>query len=227
MTNSEVLKVRKLVKKYGEQYVLKGVNFELGKGEFVSILGPNGAGKTTFVKIVSGTTKPTSGEVRIFGKDVSEFPGIKRKVGVLSHDTFFYRNLTGLENLKFYAKMLGLDTYVAVKWARIFGMEKNLKKRFSEFSRGMKVRLSLARVFMAEPEILLLDEPFSGLDPSGVEKTLDIVKSHLDRSYILITHRLDIAVRMSDRILVMMNGKFTHEFLKDEFDIQTLQGVFQ
>ncbi len=227
MTNSEVLKVRKLVKKYGEQYVLRGVDFELRKGEFVSILGPNGAGKTTFVKIVSGTTKPTSGEIRIFGKNMDEYPDIKKKIGVLSHDTFFYRNLTGMENLQFYARMLGLENDAAFKWARIFGMEKNLNKRFSEFSRGMKVRLGLARVFMAEPEILLLDEPFSGLDPSGVEKTLEIVSSHMDRSYILITHRLDIAIRMSDRILVMMNGKFTHEFSREQFDVKVLQEVFQ
>ncbi len=227
MTDSEVLKVEKLVKKYGEQYALKGIGFTLRKGEFVSILGPNGAGKTTFIKIVSGTTRPTSGKVWLFSKNPEEYPEMKRKVGVLSHDTFFYRNLTGLENLDFYAKMLGISQDNALRWARIFGMERNLGKRFTEYSRGMKVRLGLARVFMAEPEILLLDEPFSGLDPGGVEKTVEIINQQRDRSFILITHRIDIAARLSDRVLVMQSGKFIHEFHKPEISMEKLQEVFK
>ena len=227
MTNSEVLKVEKLVKKYGEQYALKGINFTLKKGEFVSILGPNGAGKTTFVKIVSGTTRPTSGQVFLFGENPEDYPELKRKVGVLSHDTFFYRNLTGLENLEFYAKMLGLSREKAIQWAKTFGINRSLNKRFNEYSRGMKVRLGLARVFMSDPEILLLDEPFSGLDPAGVEKTIEIIKTQKDRSFILITHRLDVAVRLSDRILIMKSGKITHEFKKGEISIEKLQEVFK
>ncbi len=226
MISSEILKTENLVKKYGEQYALRGVNFSLQKGEFVSILGPNGAGKTTFVKIVSGTTKPTQGKVTIFGKNIEEFPEIKKKIGVLSHDSFFYRNLTGRENLEFYAKMVGVAPDRVFKWAELFGMEKNLDKRFSEYSRGMKVRLGLARVFMNEPELLLLDEPFSGLDPAGVEKTVEVIEKYRDRSYILITHRLDIAVRLSDRIFVFERGKVTHHFERG-VSIQELQEIFK
>ncbi len=226
MKSSEVLRAEKLVKKYGEQYALRGIDFVLREGEFVSILGPNGAGKTTFVKIVSGTTKPTSGKVTIFGRNPDEFPDVKRKIGVLSHDSFFYRNLTGRENLEFYAKMSGIDPEKAVEWAKMFGMEKSLHKRFSEYSRGMKVRLGLARVFMTDPQLLLLDEPFSGLDPAGVEKTVEVINRYRDRSYILITHRLDIAVRLSDRILVFDKGRVVHEFGRGT-SIEKLQEVFK
>jgi len=224
--SSEVLKVSKLVKKYGEQYALRGIDFVLQRGEFVSILGPNGAGKTTFVKIVSGTTRPTSGEVRLFGKNIDEFPDVKKKIGVLSHDSFFYRNLTGEENIEFYARMTGIDPVNGLEWAKLFGLDKSLKKRFSDYSRGMKVRLGLARVFMTEPELLLLDEPFSGLDPSGVEKTVEVIGRFRDRSYILITHRLDIAVRLSDRILIFEKGKIVHEFSGD-VSVEKLQEVFR
>ena len=227
MISSEVLKVEKLVKKYGEQYALRGIDFALRKGEFVSILGPNGAGKTTFIKIVSGTTRATSGKVWLFSKDIEEYPEMKRKIGVLSHDTFFYRNLTGIENLDFYAKMLGIPRKNAVQWANVFGMDKSLEKRFNEYSRGMKVRLGLARVFMADPEILLLDEPFSGLDPAGVEKTVEIINQQRDRSFILITHRIDIAARLSDRVLVMKGGRIIHEFHRPEISVEKLQEVFR
>ena len=162
-----IIQVRDLRKDFGCLQALSGVNFDLNKGEFLTIFGPNGAGKTTLIKILTGLTRPTSGSANIDGFDVLEGnTGLRSQIGVISHATCLYPDLTALENLLFYAKLYGLDDPEerANESIRAAGLQLRRHDPVRTYSRGMQQKMAIARATLHDPSILFLDEPFTGLD---------------------------------------------------------------
>jgi heme exporter protein A len=178
-----VLVARRLGKRYGEKRVLRGIDFALARGGFLVVTGPNGAGKTTLLRICAGLARPTAGTL--------ERAAARAQVGYLGHEPLVYRELTALENLELYGRLYR----VAERRERIgmllerFGLWDVRHERVASYSRGMIQRLALCRVLLHDPELLVLDEPFSALDEAGAE-LLDVQLAELggERTVLLATH---------------------------------------
>jgi heme exporter protein A len=165
-----VIEAHGLGKSFGASPVLRDIDFKLSPARAAMIIGPNGAGKSTLVRIFSGLCRPTAGYALIFGQDSRRLaPRYRRRLGLLSHQSMLYPNLTARENLEFFANLYGLaDAHdVAGRWLDRVGLAAAADERVRGFSRGMEQRLAAARLLLPEPQILLLDEPYAGLDPDG------------------------------------------------------------
>ncbi len=211
-----------LVKNYGKIPAVDSIDLHIGAGEFVAITGPNGAGKSTLLKLLSARLKPSKGEILINGVSLSDDSmAIKKEFGVLSHESYLYDELNAIENLHFFGKLYDLDKNLldeqVDKLLNEVGLWKRATDRVGNFSRGMTQRLSFARALIHNPSVLFLDEPFSGLDPgaSKIMEQLLIKKSTTTR--LMVTHNIDFAISMCDRILVMDSGKLVADVSsKDE-----------
>jgi len=211
--HENAMEVRQLRKTFGVIKALSGIDFELKKGEFLTVFGPNGAGKTTLVKILSGLTKSTSGLAKVAGFDVAEGNcEMRKQIGVISHATALYVDLTPLENLMFFARMHGLDEPKgrSLKVISEVGLSERRNDRVRTFSRGMLQRLSIARAILHDPTILFLDEPFTGLDLHAS----NVLKEHLKRlqdrrrTILMITHDIACGLEMCDKVALQVQGKF-------------------
>ncbi len=177
-----VLELLDVWKRYREDgpWVLKGVNLTLPEGAAVAIVGGNGSGKTTLLKIAAGLVQPSRGSVLVEGLDPRD-PRAKQAVGVVTHYSLLYDQLTVAENLEFYARLYGVEGYDPRRdpVAEALGLDRFLDRRASELSFGWRRRADIARALLHKPRILLLDEPFTGLDPEGVESLAGILESHV------------------------------------------------
>jgi heme ABC exporter ATP-binding subunit CcmA len=178
-----VLTARRLGKRYGEKRVLRGIDLELPCGGFLVVTGPNGAGKTTLLRICAGLAQPTEGTI--------ERSAARAKVGYLGHEPLVYRELTALENLELYGRLYRITERrerIGMLLER-FGLWEARHERVAAYSRGMTQRLALCRVLLHEPELLVLDEPYSALDEAGAE-LLDAQLAELldERTFLLATH---------------------------------------
>jgi heme ABC exporter ATP-binding subunit CcmA len=178
-----VLTARRLGKRYGEKRILRRIDFELPRGGFLVVTGPNGAGKTTLLRICAGLAQPTEGTI--------ERSAERAQVGYLGHDPLVYRELTALENLELYGRLYRLPERrerIGMLLER-FGLWEARRERVSSYSRGMTQRLALCRVLLHEPELLVLDEPYSALDEAGFE-LLDAQLAELrgERTLLVATH---------------------------------------
>jgi heme ABC exporter ATP-binding subunit CcmA len=178
-----VLTARRLGKRYGEKRVLRGVDLELPRGGFVVVTGPNGSGKTTLLRICAGLAQPTEGAI--------ERGAARGQVGYLGHEPLVYRELTALENLELYSRLYRVPERrerIGMLLER-FGLWDVRHERVASYSRGMMQRLALCRVLLHEPQLLVLDEPYSALDEAGAE-LLDAQLAELrgDRTFLLATH---------------------------------------
>ena len=212
-SHENALEARHLRKTFGVIKAVDEIDFELKQGEFLTIFGPNGAGKTTLIKILSGLTKPTSGTAKVAGFDVSEGNAEMRKeIGVISHSTFLYADLTPLENLMFLARMHGLEEPKgrSLKAIDEVGLSQRRNDRVRTFSRGMLQRLSIARAILHDPKILFLDEPFTGLDLHAS----NVLKEHLKklhdrrRTILMTTHDISCGLEMCNKVALQVKGKF-------------------
>jgi len=200
-------------------------------GEFVSVLGPNGAGKTTLLKILTLLAPPSEGQVYIDGRKASqEQLTLRKKMGVISHNTFLYANLTAYENLLFYGRMYDvpeLKNRVKEVISEV-GLQYSLNDPVRTFSRGMQQRLAIARAIIHNPDILFLDEPYTGLDQHAI-KILNQVLSSLtnqDRTIYLITHNFEQGLNMSDRIIILVKGKIACEMPGKDLTLEDLQETY-
>jgi len=199
-------------KKFGHFTALGGVTLEVPKGEFVTLFGRNGAGKTTFLKIAATLMRPTHGSFWIEGIDIRKEPEkARRNIGFLSHNTFIYRDLSAIENLRFFCRLYGADSSDERLLGLLerFGLRRRANDTVRNFSRGLQQRVGIARVLLHDPQLILLDEPYTGLDAQAVamlNETLDeIVKA--GRTVILTTHDLEQGLRAASRVLIMDRGK--------------------
>ena len=198
------------------------------QGESVAVFGPNGAGKTTLLKILAALLRPDAGSVRIGGLEVGRDPSAyRRQVGVISHQPYVYPQLTGRENLEFYARLYGLDGVreVARRALDQMGLSGVADRAASAYSRGMLQRLAVGRALLHEPAVLLLDEPFTGLDDEAREKLGSLLGGLRDgqRTVLLTSHDLDTGLALADRVAVLIKGSLvmdtqTSGLSRDEFE---------
>ena len=225
------IEARGLSKSFGNYYALKGVDLKVKKGEHLAIFGPNGAGKTTMIKLLSTLSKPSAGEIRLAGVDIRDDPvQVRRKVSVVSHETFLYDNLTPYENLKFYGRMYDVpDLECRIREVvSQMQLESHLYDRVGTLSRGLQQRVSIARAVIHAPSIMLLDEPEVGLDPHGFIMMRDVLDTldHPDRTVVMTTHNLERGLDLSNRVVILNKGKVVYEAFKDEIETGDFQRTY-
>ncbi len=222
---------RGLTKAFGRQRVLRGVDLDVARGDFVALLGPNGAGKTTLIRIIATLSRPSGGDALINGHSLAGDNGlVRRQLGLVSHQTFLYGDLTAEENLHFYGRMYGverLEERSAELLARV-GLYERRRDPVRAYSRGMQQRLSIARSVLHDPPILLLDEPDTGLD-LGATRMLGELLLKLgaeQRTIIMTTHYLDRALELSRRVVILAGGQIAHQAPTSQFSREGLVALY-
>lgn len=207
-----MIRIQGLVKRYGLNVALRGVDLQVAEGEVVTLVGPNGAGKSTLMRIVATLLTPTGGEVSVGGW---EFPQdadkVRRHIGLVSHQSLLYHDLSAADNLTFFARLYQLDNEServneALKRVGLFARQRD---PVGSFSRGMVQRLTIARATLHEPDVLLMDEPYTGLDQDASFLLDSLLKQEAEkgRTILMITHDLVHGLQMSDRIAILKNGR--------------------
>lgn len=210
-----IIQLKGLAKHYGSVKAVDGLNLDIHKGEIFGLLGPNGAGKTTTILMMLGLTEPTSGTAFVCGHNATSSPiQVKRKVGYMPDNVGFYDNMTALENLLYIGRLNGVPEKELKERAgevlEIVGLAAEAHKKTSAFSRGMKQRLGLADVLIKKPDVIILDEPTLGIDPTGVRDFLTLIKQ-LSRQHgltvLLSSHHLHHVQQVCDRVGIFVQGK--------------------
>lgn len=213
-----MLKFENIVKKFNGNYVLSDVSFEIEKGNLVAIIGESGCGKTTLLKMINRLIKPSSGKIYIDEKDISKIDPIKlrRNIGYVIQQTGLFPHMTVRENIEIISKIEKVDNAkIEESTYRLMNMvgldpEKYLDRYPSELSGGQQQRVGVARAFATDPEIILMDEPFSALDPItrvDLQDELVELQSKFKKTIIFVTHDMDEAIRIADMICIMKDGK--------------------
>ncbi len=216
-----MIKIESVVKNYGLLPVLRGVNLHVRQGEFVALVGANGAGKTTLMHIVATLLKPTAGVVSVGGWPLPAYAGrVRAHIGFISHHPLLYGDLTAEENLTFFARLYGLDdvSQRVLAALRTVGLAARQRDPVRTFSRGMTQRLTIARATLHDPDVLLLDEPYTGLDQQAsrlLDELLQQEKAR-GRTILMITHDLAHGLNLSDRIAILSRGKIVDTVARDQ-----------
>ena len=210
---SPALEVAGLAKRFGHVRALRGVDFALDAGDSLAVFGPNGAGKTTLLRILAGLLRPDAGTVRFGGEAlVRSNAAHRRRVGLISHHSLLYDGLTAAENLVFYAKLYGLARPKAAAAHALagVGLEERAGDPVGTFSRGMVQRLAIARALLHDPEVMLLDEPFSGLDQRAAAALRDLLgRLRAERrTMVLVTHNIDEGLELATHVAIQVAGRF-------------------
>jgi heme ABC exporter ATP-binding subunit CcmA len=231
MTSDSLVHLQDVRKVFGVQPVLDGVSLDVRGGEVVALLGGNGAGKTTLLKIVATVLRPTSGLVAVGGRDaVRDAEAVRRQIGFAGHGAWVYDDLTAAENLRFWATLgnrTASDADLAAALAAV-DLERAGATRVRTFSAGMKRRLSLARLTLFQPTVLLLDEPFSGLDQRAkkwLEGYLETFKNG-GGALLMVTHSFGRELGVADRIAILAGGRIALDTPRGGLDADDLQRLY-
>lgn len=205
------ISVRKLVKRFGLKPVLRGLNFQVEAGEFVALLGPNGAGKTTFLRILASLSRPSMGEVWIAGHRLPEqASAVRRSLGVVSHLPLLYGDLTAEENLLFYGKMYGVPDLQTrlIEVLEMVGLVARKRDLVRTFSRGMQQRLAIGRAVLHDPDVMLFDEPHTGLDQDACQMLDNVLRevAARGRTVVMTSHDLARVADLASRFDVLSRG---------------------
>ena len=219
-----MIKIEGLVKNYGMLPVLRGVELHVAPGEFVALVGANGAGKTTLLRIVATLLSPTAGRVSVGGWPL---PGhadkVRRHMGLVSHQPLLYGDLTAAENLMFFARLYSLDNrdQRVLDALRTVGLLARQRDPVRTFSRGMTQRLTLARATLHEPDVLLFDEPYTGLDQQASQLLDNLLRQEAarGRTILMITHDLAHGLNLCDRIAILSRGKIVSTVERDSMQL--------
>jgi heme ABC exporter ATP-binding subunit CcmA len=206
-----MITVKKLVKRFGMKAVLRGLDFEVQPGEFVALLGPNGAGKTTFLRILASLSRPSLGDVRVSGYQLpKEAAQVRARLGVVSHLPLLYGDLSADENLRFYGRMYNLANLEAriTEVLEMIGLENRRRDLVRTFSRGMQQRLAIGRAVLHDPEVMLFDEPYTGLDQDASSMLDGVLKTVAaqGRTVVMTSHDLARAEELATRFDVLSRG---------------------
>ncbi|MCV6610436.1 MAG: ABC transporter ATP-binding protein [Amphritea sp.] len=206
-----IVELQQVEKRYQGVSALKQLNLSLPQGEVLGLFGHNGAGKTTTIKLILGLIGASSGQVRVFGEDPtqSEARNLRRKLGFLQENVSFYDQLTGLEVLRYFARLKGVSTKGCLGLLEQVGLEQAAKRRVKTYSKGMRQRLGLAQALLGEPKLLLLDEPTVGLDPIATQDFYRRIEQLKNQgcTVILCSHVLPGVEKYIDRALILGQGE--------------------
>ncbi len=227
-----IIETRGLSKSYGNHRALTGINLQISNGDFLIVFGPNGAGKTTLIKLLATIIKPTSGEIFISGFDLKKnAEDIRRRIGVVTHQTLLYSNLTVRENLEFYSRMYDVPNARERinEVVGTMGMKSRLNDRTRTLSRGMQQRISIARSLIHDPDIMLLDEPETGLDQEAMPVLWQVLKNEdrKKRTIIMATHNLERGLELGNHFIILSRGKIVHENTGQKIDIEALRKIYE
>jgi len=225
-----VIEVRGLIKTFGLRPVLRGLDLSVVHGECVALLGANGAGKTTLMRTLAALSRPTAGTVTIGGWRLpDEAAAVRAQLGVVGHVPLLYTDLTAEENLRFFARLYGAaESRIAIVLARV-GLSKRARDRVGTFSRGMQQRLSIARAILHDPAVLLLDEPYTGLDVDGAAMLDTLIRDMRSdgRSLVMTSHDLERSRTLSDRIAILNRGVIAQSIASDSLDSAALATLYK
>lgn len=226
-----VLSARGLTREYGVVVAVDGIDLELQAGDFLTIFGPNGAGKTTLLSLLGGRLRPSDGQVRVGGEllDFRE-TAWRSRIGVLSHQTFLYAHLTVAENLRFFGKLFGLkdlDRRIPERLEQV-GLLDRADFLARQLSHGMRQRAALARALLHDPELVLLDEPYTGLDPYAAAVLRGVLSSLMDgqRTVVMVTHNLTQGLELANRVAIQVRGRFAWEGTRDEVEADAFEHFY-
>ncbi len=218
-----MITVKKLIKRFGPKTVLRGLDFNVESGEFVALLGPNGAGKTTFLRILASLSRPAMGQVRIAGYHLpGQASAVRRRLGVVSHQPLLYGDLTAEENLRFYGRMYAvpsLDGRIA-EVLDMVGLTPRRRDLVRTFSRGMQQRLAIGRAVLHDPDVMLFDEPHTGLDQDACVMLDTVLRevAALGRTVVMTSHDLARAADLASRFDVLSRGKVVASVQRHEME---------
>jgi heme exporter protein A len=214
-SGSLVVETIALRRDFGRRRAVDGVDLSLAVGESLALFGPNGAGKTTLLKLIAGLLAPTSGGVRVLGHALRAEPASRASIGLISHQSMLYRALTSLENVEFAAKLYGLKSPREAAMTALERMRVADRARtpVRALSRGLQQRVAIARSIVHEPALLLLDEPYTGLDASGAAALTDMLRElrGARATLVLVTHNVDEGLAVASRAAIMLDGKLARE----------------
>jgi heme ABC exporter ATP-binding subunit CcmA len=203
-----VITVSNLIKQFGRFAALRGVSAEFSAGKLYAILGDNGAGKTTLLRTLAGLNQPSSGEVMILGSH--KFQDICEQVGYMAHPSLLYDEMSGMENLEYFARLYGITSRERCSEViRAVGLDPDLARPVGQYSQGMRQRMSLARALLNDPKILLLDEPFSNVDPHSAAEMVKLLSRTRDegKTIFIVTHQASLLEGAADEFVWMAFGK--------------------
>ncbi|MDE2817720.1 MAG: ABC transporter ATP-binding protein [Chloroflexota bacterium] len=225
------VEVQGITKRYGAQAALDQVDLCLGCNERLAVLGPNGAGKTTLIAVLATLVRPSAGTLRVMGFDSADAPNeVRRRIGVVAHQTYLYEELSARENLLFYGRLYGMpDLEARVEMLlKLVDIYPRRHEQIANLSRGMQQRVALARALVHDPDVLLLDEPDTGLDQAHLDLLASLVQGRAipARTVILTTHNLDRALELCGRVAVLAQGRLVYQAASAALDRAALRDAY-
>jgi len=226
-----IFEAENINKFFGRYRVLCDVDLKLREGQFLTIFGANGAGKTTLLKIIAMLLKPNSGNIYINGMDINkDSEKLRKDIGFISHNTFLYNDLTPYENLKLFCTLYNVknpDEQVKYVLNKV-GLLRRSSEAIRSFSRGMHQRLAVARAFLHNPSLLLLDEPYTGLDQKASTVLNQILNSLHDegKTAIITTHNIEQGLEIADKVAVLSKGYVVYEKSKSQINIDEFKKLY-
>ncbi|MBQ6453369.1 MAG: heme ABC exporter ATP-binding protein CcmA [Coriobacteriales bacterium] len=228
---TDAIVAKGLRKAFGSRVAVDDLSFTLPKGRFLVVFGPNGAGKTTLLRMLSTLSRPSAGSANILGLDlIEDAQELRRHIGFISHAPMLYPALSASENLLFFARLQGVPNPQARVKDLLDAVELSHRSLdpVSTFSRGMLQRCSIARALLGDPELLLLDEPYSGLDLRAADIFDQLLSDHrADRSIVMVSHDLQHGYDLADQLLLMSRGKLLLSADKDDLPFDEFQHRFR
>jgi ABC-type multidrug transport system ATPase subunit len=229
----KIVEVKHLVKHYGKFKAVEDVSFDVFQGDVFGFLGPNGAGKSTTIRTMLSLIRPTSGELRLFGKDLlTDRNYILRKIGCIVEKPDFYKYLSAQKNIELFARISGVDVdkKKILEIIEFVGLKGREKDKVAGFSHGMKQRLGIAQTLIHDPELIILDEPTTGLDPQGIIDIRNLIlqlKNERNKTVVLSSHILSEIELIANRMVIINKGKsIVQGSVKDLLNAQELIVLF-
>jgi len=227
-----MITVKKLVKRFGLKAVLRGLDFDVQPGEFVALLGPNGAGKTTFLRILASLSRPSLGNVMVAGYQLpNEAAAVRTRLGVVSHLPLLYGDLTAEENLRFYGRMYNINALDAriTEVLEMVGLENRRRDLVRTYSRGMQQRLAIGRAVLHNPEVMLFDEPYTGLDQDASSMLDEVLKTVAakGRTVVMTSHDLARAEDLATRFDILSRGVIAASTTREQLNQGNLLSFYK